>query len=100
MVDNFLYCLFGTNSHIYCSNVYRINIKTLEVKTLFDSISLLENANFIELNQLEQTYPNDFLRGSYRQEVVHYKNKLYTFGGGKIDGGAHGFQNVFLFFNF
>ena len=55
---------------------------------------MLDNANIFELNQLEEAYPNEFLHGRYRQEVVHYNKKLYTFGGGKIDGDSHGFQIV------
>lgn len=105
-----MYSLFGTNAREYCSNVYRIDLRTLECRTLFDSISLLENANFIEMTQLAEAYPNEFLFGRYRQEVVHYDRKLYAFGGGKIDGDAYGFENVkftdfynlffFVMFNF
>lgn len=93
-----MYCLFGTNAREYCSNVYRIDMRTLEIVTLFDSISLIENANFIEMEQLNAAYPNDFLFGRYRQEVVHYDNKLFAFGGGKIDGDAYGFDSVSLRF--
>ncbi|RNA40279.1 kelch domain-containing 10 -like protein [Brachionus plicatilis] len=91
--DN-LYILFGTNAVQYCSNVYRVNIKTLESVKLFDSIELIENATVADTHRLNQLYPNDFLTGRYRQEVVYYENKLYTFGGGKIDGDAHCFENL------
>ena len=97
IVDDFLYCLFGTNARVYCSNVYRIDLRTLETATLFDSISLVENANFIEMEQLSAAYPNEFLFGRYRQEVVHHDHKLYALGGGKIDGDAYGFDIVRAF---
>jgi hypothetical protein len=94
LIDDFLYILFGTDSRTYCSNVYRINIKTLVSKKLFDSIDLLARANFTTLTQLDQEYPDEFLLGRYRQEVVHYKGKLYVFGGGKIDGDSFPLDNV------
>lgn len=97
IVDDFLYCLFGTNARVYCSNVYRIDLRTLETTTLFDSISLVENANFIEMEQLSAAYPNEFLFGRYRQEVVHHDHKLYALGGGKIDGDAYGFDILPVF---
>lgn len=46
------------------------------------------------MEQLAEAYPNEFLFGRYRQEVVHHDRKLYAFGGGKIDGDAYGFENV------
>ena len=92
LIDDFLYILFGTNSREYCSNVYRVNIKTLESKKLFDSVELLENANFTRQLELDELYPDEFLSGRYRQEVVHYENKLYTFGGGKIDGDSYSLE--------
>ncbi|CAF0839649.1 unnamed protein product [Brachionus calyciflorus] len=91
---DYLYILFGTNAVQYCSNVYRVNIKTLESEKLFDSIELVENSNFRELENLNDIYPNDFLYGRYRQEVIHFENKLYTFGGGKIDGDAHSLDTL------
>lgn len=97
MVGDYLYILFGTNAVHYCSNVYRVNIKTLESVKLFDSIDLIENSSFSQLNKLNQLYPNGFLYGRYRQEVIHYDNKMYTFGGGKIDGDAHPFDNLPVF---
>lgn len=97
-MGDYLYILFGTNAVQYCSNVYRINIKTLESVKLFDSIELVENATVADMHRLNQLYPDDFLTGRYRQEVVYYENKLYTFGGGKIDGDAHSFENVNLNF--
>ena len=69
-------------------------MRTLELTTLFDSISLVENSTFFEMEQLAEQYPNDFLFGRYRQEVTHYDGKLYAFGGGKIDGDAYGFDSV------
>jgi len=39
--------------------------------------------NFTMISELNARYPNQFLDGRYRQEVVFYKNKFYTFGGGK-----------------
>lgn len=97
MVDNFMYILFGTDSHQYCTNVYRINLKTLESSTLFDSLKLIDNAsNFTQLNELNERYPNNFLDGRYRQEVIHYKNKLYAFGGGAFTGEAYILSEVYL----
>ncbi len=84
LVDNDLYILFGTNARIYCSNVYKINLKTLESTKLFDSVALSDSVmNFTMISELNARYPNQFLDGRYRQEVVFYKNKFYTFGGGK-----------------
>jgi hypothetical protein len=84
LVENDLYVLFGTNARIYCANVYKINLKTLQSTKLFDSISLNESVqNFTQLSELNAKYPNDFLGGRYRQEVIFFKNKFYTFGGGK-----------------
>lgn len=95
MVDNYLYILFGTNSHQYCTNVYKINLKSLESSKLFDSIELRDNvSNFTQLNELNQKYPNNFLDGRYRQEVIYYKNKLYAFGGGSITGEAYVLSEV------
>jgi hypothetical protein len=89
-----LYILFGTDARTYCSNVYRVNIRTLESKKLFDSIELLHKANFTRQIELNQMYPDEFLLGRYRQEVVHYKGKFYVFGGGKIDGDSYPLDKV------
>jgi hypothetical protein len=87
LIENDLYILFGTNSQIYCSNVYKINMKTFECKKLFDSIELInKTTNFSSIVALNNEYPNEFLSGRYRQEVVHYKGKIYAFGGGIKDG--------------
>ena len=94
MVDNFLYLLFGTNASIYCSNVYKINIHTLESFKLFDSVEIREKAGYIELMHLQAEYPDDFLMGRYRQEVAFYNSKIYVFGGGKIDGMCYPLQKV------
>jgi hypothetical protein len=94
LVDEHLYILYGTNAREYCSNVYEISLKTLECVKLFDSIELLAKANFSESVALHQLYPEEFLLGRYRQEVVHYSSKLYTFGGGKIDADAYAFENL------
>jgi hypothetical protein len=64
---------------------------------LFDSTELIHHASFRELEALNQEYPNDFLKGLYRQEVVHYKNKFYVFGGGNSEGMAYPFDTVFFF---
>lgn len=72
-------------------------MRTLETKTLFDSIALIENANFVEMELLSAEYPNEFLFGRYRQEVIHYNHKLYAFGGGKIDGDAYGLESLPVF---
>lgn len=72
----------------------------MESEKLFDSIELIENATVADMHRLNQLYPNDFLNGRYRQEVVYYENKLYTFGGGKIDGDAHSLENVKIIFTF
>ena len=85
-MSDYLYVLFGTDAREYCSNVYRISLKTLESNKLFDSLEIIDRATFIEMERLDQEYPNDFLDGRYRQEVVHYENKLYALGGGKRDG--------------
>ena len=86
--------MFGTNAREYVSNVYRINIKTLESKKLFDSLELLDNANFTMRQELDLMYRDDFLNGRYRQEVVHYDNKIFVFGGGKSDGDSCPLDNV------
>ena len=62
---------------------------------MFDSISLKESVtNFMMMNELNAKYPNNFLEGRYRQEVVYYKNKFYTFGGGNIEGDAYKLDEV------
>ncbi len=106
MVDNFLYLIFGTNAMIYCSNVYKININTLESFKLFDSVEMREKASYIEFVHLQTEYPDDFLAGRYRQEVALYESKIYVFGGGKIDGMCFPLQKVgvklffFIYLNF
>ncbi len=51
---------------------------------MFDSVALGDSVmNFTMISELNARYPNQFLDGRYRQEVVFYKNKFYTFGGGK-----------------
>ena len=45
-------------------------------------------------NELSVKYPNEFLDGRYRQEVIFYKNKFYAFGGGNIDGDAYNLDQV------
>ena len=92
-----MYILFGTTSRKYCSNVYKINIKTLESILLFDSLELIETANYTSYLTLQTEYPDDFLVGRYRQEVVLYKFKIYVFGGGKFDGDSFSFFQVSKF---
>lgn len=86
--NNFLYILFGTNSHDYFSNVYRVDVKTLESKCLLDSVRLNETSNIREREHLNSAYPNGFLTGRYRQEIVLYSDKIYVFGGGDREGDA------------
>jgi hypothetical protein len=86
MIGNYLYYMCGTDSQMYCTNVYRIDITTLESRQLFDSIELIQNSSYIETLNLQQQYPDDFLAGRYRQEAVVYNEKIYILGGGKFDG--------------
>jgi hypothetical protein len=74
-------------------------LKTLESKKLFDSLELNDKAesSFLMRRQLELAYPNDFLEGRYRQEVVHYKNKAFAFGGGKRDGDSYPLDLVWVY---
>ena len=96
-----MYILFGTDARQYCSNVYRISLKTLESYKLFDSIELKESvSNFSMQRELELKYPNEFLEGRYRQEVIFCKNKFYTFGGGNFEGNAYKLDEVIFFQNF
>jgi hypothetical protein len=94
-----LYILFGTTSRTYVCNIYKINLKTLESEKLFDSLELTRTESFRELETLNRDYPNDFLKGLYRQEVIHYKNKFYVFGGGNSEGMAYPFDTVSFLFN-
>jgi hypothetical protein len=88
--------MFGTNARNYFCNVYRINIRTLVSKKLFDSIELTANANFTAARtQLDEVYPDEFLLGRYRQETVVYNNKIYVFGGGKLDGDSFPMDRVY-----
>ena len=90
-----MYLLFGTNARVYCSNVYKICLKTLVCTKMFDSVQLRESAtNFSMQHDLNAKYPNNFLSGRYRQEVVYYQNKFYTFGGGNIEGDAYPLDEV------
>ena len=92
--ENFIYILFGTNSQEYYSNVYKIDIRTLQSEKLFDSIQLKDSANFSTLRQLDIDYPNNFLAGRYRQEVIIHEDKIYVFGGGNSDGDAYNLIEV------
>jgi hypothetical protein len=56
--------MFGTSSREYCSNVYKINIATLESEKLFDSLQILEE-NYFNEDGLNDQYPNQFLHGRY-----------------------------------
>ena len=96
LVDNYIYIIFGTNARIYTSSVYRINIETLKSECLFDSIQMIENASHIKRIQLDNEYPDDFLAGRYRQEVVMYNKKVYVFGGGKNNGDAFNLKKVII----
>ena len=58
--NNHLYILFGTTSSDFYSNVYRVNLITLESVKLFDTEQLKNTAD--QLN-LENEYPNRFLDG-------------------------------------
>jgi hypothetical protein len=101
LIENDLYILFGTNSRIYCSNVYKINMKTLECKKLFDSVELINKSmNYTDTLALNNEYPNDFLIGRYRQEVLHHDGKIYAFGGGKNDGDSCSMELVINESNF
>ena len=84
--DGYLYILFGTSSSVFCCNVYKINLSTLESVKLFDSTQLLYEANFIELQNLELEYPNDFLSGRYLKNVnivtgLDFKHKISPVSG-------------------
>lgn len=94
LVDGYLYILFGTNSRIYTSNVYRVNIETLHCECLFNSGNLLEKASYFRQVQLSDEYPEDFLLGRYRQEVVIHDRKIYVFGGGKNNGDVFSLAKV------
>ncbi len=96
MIDNDLYILFGTTSRTYVCNIYKINLKTLKSEKLFDSVQMTENESYYGLMALNEEYPNEFLKGLYRQEVVHYKNKFYVFGGGNAEGNAYPFDLVYF----
>ncbi len=82
MVDNYIYILFGTNARVYTSNVYRINIQTLYSECLFNSVDMIENISYLTLLELNRQYPEDFLQGRYRQDVVVFNKKIIVFGGG------------------
>lgn len=86
MVDKYLYLLCGTDSRRYSTNVYKIDMKTLESVKLFDSVQIIDKATYIEYSHLQVEYPDDFLLGRYRQEIAFYGSKIYTLGGGKLDG--------------
>ena len=87
--------MFGTNSRIYTSNVYRINIETLFTECLFDSSKLLENASFRMQEELSIQYPDDFLMGRYRQDIILHERNIFVFGGGKSDGDSFPLSKVF-----
>ena len=78
--------MFGTNSNDYFSNVYKVDAKTLESKCLLDSARLNETTNIREREILNTTYPNAFLAGRYRQEIILYNDKIFVFGGGDGEG--------------
>jgi hypothetical protein len=63
--NEYLYVLFGTTGHAYHSNVYKINLKTLESVKLFDSDELKQTESFIQQQELEVQYPNNFLNGRH-----------------------------------
>ena len=74
-------------------------MKTLITEKLLDSVELIsQNDSFFALQALNEQYPNDFLKGLYRQEVIHYNNKFYVFGGGNIEGTAYPFDLVNILF--
>ena len=83
VVDNYIYILFGTNSRVYTSNVYKINIETLHCECLFNSVDMIENVpSYHTLIELNRQYPEEFLQGRYRQDVVVFNKKIIVFGGG------------------
>lgn len=86
LVDDYLYIMFGTNGAQYNCNVYRVNLKSFESERLFDSLRLIEDARFYQTALAAEQYPDDFLLGRYRQEVVFYAGKIYAFGGGNHTG--------------
>ena len=96
LYENFLYVMFGTNSRQFVSNVYRINIETLVSECLFNSIELLENANFRETIELNRLYPDDFLSGRFRQEVILFEKNVFVFGGGKKEGDSLPLNKVII----
>lgn len=64
--DHYLYILFGTKSSAeFSSNVYQVNLNTLESKHVFNSTNLLNTGNFIQQQQIAQQYPDSFLTGRY-----------------------------------
>lgn len=54
--------MFGTTSFEYCSNVYRIDLRTFESVKLFDSMALLPQF-FRDPESIERQYPNEFIFG-------------------------------------
>ncbi|CAF0943586.1 unnamed protein product [Didymodactylos carnosus] len=69
--DKYLYILCGTNSLQYNSDVYQINLSTMESKKIGHTFDEIEE-------------PSD--AGRYRQEVVLHNDKIFVFGGGGISG--------------
>ncbi len=55
-------------------------MKTLECKSLFDSLKIIDRLSYTEYMSLQNEYPDDFLAGRYRQEVILYESKIYVFG--------------------
>ena len=89
VVDNYIYILFGNNGLTventveYTSNVYRINIETLHCECVFNSADMIKNvSSHHELIELNRQYPEEFLQGRYRQDVVVFNKKIIVFGGG------------------
>lgn len=54
--------MFGTTAHEYCSNVYRVDLRTFESVKLFDSNDLLPQL-FRDPEKFDREYPNEFLFG-------------------------------------
>ena len=62
-----------------------INIETLHCECLFNSVDMIENVpSYHTLIELNRQYPEEFLQGRYRQDVVVFNKKIIVFGGGSF----------------
>ncbi|CAF1560247.1 unnamed protein product [Adineta ricciae] len=80
--EDHLYILCGTNSWIYNSDVYDIDLPNLKCQQI--------GSTFDEIEDPSET-------GRYRQEAYLHQNKIYLFGGGGVSGISFSLKHLPVF---